>query len=82
VNWKSPFHAEPRHKQLLEYTVGVIEFQTDSDSEATELFIRFNSTGKKLTKSDLFLAELAVKVEGLTRIFHSKTEQRSGKGVQ
>jgi hypothetical protein len=52
-------------KQLLEYTVGVIEFQTDSDSEATELFIRFNSTGKKLTKSDLFLAELAVKVQGL-----------------
>lgn len=52
-------------KQLLDYTVGVIEFQTDSYSEATELFIRFNSTGKKLSKSDLFLAELAVKVQGL-----------------
>jgi hypothetical protein len=52
-------------KELLDYRVGVIEFQTDSYKEATELFIRFNSTGRKLTKSDLFLAELAVKVPGL-----------------
>lgn len=52
-------------KQLLDYQVGVIEFETDDYRAATELFIRFNSTGTKLKKSDLFLAELAVKVPGL-----------------
>jgi len=50
---------------LLEYTVGVIEFETDDYREATELFIRFNSTGKRLSKSDLFLAELALEVPSL-----------------
>jgi hypothetical protein len=50
---------------LLDYTVGVIEFETDNYGEATKLFIRFNSTGKRLSRSDLFLAELAVKVPGL-----------------
>jgi len=50
---------------LLGYSVGVIEFETDDYGVATELFIRFNSTGRKLSKSDLFLAELAVKVQGL-----------------
>lgn len=54
-----------RLKGVLDYTVGVIEFETDSYKEATELFIRFNSTGKRLSKSDLFLAELAVAVPGL-----------------
>lgn len=52
-------------KGLLDYTVGVIEYETDDYREATELFIRFNSTGKRLSKSDLFLAELAVRVPGL-----------------
>lgn len=52
-------------QQLLEYNIGVIEFETDEYREATELFIRFNSTGRKLSKSDLFLAELAVRVPGL-----------------
>ena len=52
-------------KGLLDYTVGVIEFETDDYREATELFIRFNSTGKRLSKSDLFLAELAVQVPSL-----------------
>jgi hypothetical protein len=52
-------------EQLLEYNIGVIEFETDEYREATELFIRFNSTGRKLSKSDLFLAELAVRVPGL-----------------
>ena len=52
-------------QRLLEYQVGVIEFETDSYSEATELFIRFNATGKRLSRSDLWLAELAVKVPRL-----------------
>jgi hypothetical protein len=52
-------------KGVLDYTVGVIEFETDSYREATRLFIRFNSTGKRLSKSDLFLAELAVEVPTL-----------------
>lgn len=50
---------------LLDYTVGVIEFETEDYREATKLFIRFNSTGKRLSRSDLFLAELAVQVPGL-----------------
>lgn len=54
-----------RLQQLLDYNIGVIEFETDEYREATELFIRFNSTGRKLSKSDLFLAELAVQVPGL-----------------
>jgi hypothetical protein len=52
-------------KGLLDYPVGVIEYETDDYREATEVFIRFNSTGKRLSKSDLFVAELAVKVPGL-----------------
>lgn len=52
-------------KGLLDYNVGVIEFDTDDYREATELFIRFNSTGKRLSRSDLFLAELAVQVPEL-----------------
>jgi hypothetical protein len=54
-----------RLKGLLDYMVGVIEFETDDYREATELFIRFNSTGKRLSRSDLFLAELALHVPGL-----------------
>lgn len=52
-------------QQLLEYNVGVIEFESDDYREATELFIRFNSTGRKLSKSDLLLADLALRVPGL-----------------
>lgn len=63
-------------KGLLDYTVGVIEFETDKYGEATELFIRFNSTGKRLSKSDLFLAELAVKMPGLaTKNIHRVAQQ-------
>lgn len=64
--FESRIHDELlRVKQLLDYQVGVIEFETDDYRAATELFIRFNSTGTKLKKSDLFLAELAVEVPGL-----------------
>jgi hypothetical protein len=51
--------------QILSQSVGVIEFESDDYREATELFIRFNSTGRKLNRSDLHTAELAVKVQGL-----------------
>jgi hypothetical protein len=52
--------------QILDRSIGVIEFETEDYREATQLFIRFNSTGRKLSKGDLFVAELAVKVPGLT----------------
>lgn len=55
-----------RVRRMLEYPIGVIEFETDDAALATELFIRFNSTGTKLRASDLTLAELAQKVPGLT----------------
>jgi hypothetical protein len=51
---------------ILKRDIGVIEFETDDYRQATELFIRFNSTGRKLGKSDLLVAELAVNVPGLT----------------
>jgi hypothetical protein len=65
-------HAEPVRKMLaklqgiLNYDISVIEFESDSHKEATELFVRFNSTGRKLNKNDLVLAELATRIEGLT----------------
>ncbi len=52
-------------KSILEYDIGVIEFEDDDYKKATELFIRFNSTGKKLTKSDLAASELALQVPTL-----------------
>ncbi len=54
-----------RLTQILDYPVGVIEYETEHYREATQVFIRFNSTGKRLSKGDLFLAELAVQVPGL-----------------
>lgn len=51
---------------ILNYEVGVTEFESDEYKLATELFIRFNSTGRKLRRSDLSIAELALHVPGLT----------------
>ena len=45
---------------ILDYLVGITEFDSDDYREATELFIRFNGTGKRLSKSDLAMAELAL----------------------
>ncbi len=50
---------------ILDYVVGITEFESDDYQEATELFIRFNGTGKRLSKSDLAMAELALSVPGL-----------------
>jgi len=50
---------------ILDYPVGVTEFESDDYGEATELFIRFNGTGRRLSKSDLAMAELALSVPGL-----------------
>lgn len=50
---------------ILDYSVGITEFESDDYREATELFIRFNATGKRLSKSDLAMAELALSVPGL-----------------
>lgn len=58
---------------ILKYEIGVIEFEDNDYRKATELFIRFNSTGKKLNKSDLAASELALQVprlisEGITKM--------------
>jgi hypothetical protein len=50
---------------IRNYEVGITEFETDEYKLATELFIRFNSTGRKLKRSDLIIAELAIRVPGL-----------------
>lgn len=52
-------------QNILDYSVGLIEFEDDNYHKATELFIRFNSTGKKLKSSDLVAAELALTVPNL-----------------
>jgi len=50
---------------ILNYDVGITEFEADDYELATELFVRFNSTGRKLSKSDLWVAELATHLAGL-----------------
>ena len=50
---------------IMDYEVGVIEYEDDHYRKATELFIRFNSTGKKLKGTDLVSAELALTVPEL-----------------
>ena len=52
-------------QRTLDYSVSITEFESDQYEDATALFIRFNSTGKKLNKSDLAVAELALRVPGL-----------------
>lgn len=54
-----------RLKGVMDYNVGIIEFEDDDYRKATELFIRFNSTGKKLNRSDLAASELALTVPTL-----------------
>ena len=54
-----------RLQEILDYQVGVIEWESDDQILATELFIRFNSTGRKLRSSDLMAARLAIVAEGL-----------------
>lgn len=77
ANIKTDEEFQPHHEELvredlshirsvLDYSIGVVEFETDDAALATELFIRFNSTGTKLRSSDLTLAELAQRVPGLT----------------
>ena len=45
-------------------------------SAATELFIRLNSTGRRLRKTDLNMAELAKKVPGLAGSEISRTRSK------
>ena len=45
---------------IRNYPVGVLEFETDDYRKATELFVRFNSTGRKLRRGDLAMAQLAI----------------------
>jgi hypothetical protein len=52
-------------KGILDYPIEVTEFESNDYRQATELFIRFNSTGKRLNRSDLALAELAIHIHGL-----------------
>ena len=55
-----------RLQNILSHVISIFEFESDDYKQATELYIRFNSTGKKLNRSDLALAELATRIEGLT----------------
>ena len=52
-------------QNIMHYPVGIIEYDKDDYRMATELFIRFNSTGKKLNRTDLASAELALQVKSL-----------------
>jgi hypothetical protein len=62
---KEAFQRLTALQKILDYSIGISEFESDSYEEATELFIRFNSMGRKLSKSDLAMAQLALKVPGL-----------------
>jgi len=61
---------------ILDYPVGVIEWEADDYKLATDLFVRFNSTGRKLRASDLNIAQLAIRVPGLV----SRELQRAREG--
>jgi hypothetical protein len=52
-------------KAIRNYPVGVLEFETDDYRKATELFVRFNSTGRKLRRGDLAMARLAIDLPDL-----------------
>jgi Protein of unknown function DUF262 len=54
-----------RLQDVLRYDMGVMEYDEDDYQKATELFIRFNSTGKKLSKPELALAQLALAAPAL-----------------
>lgn len=45
--------------QILNRDVAILQYSSDSYSNATKLFIRFNSGGVKLKQSELAIAELA-----------------------
>lgn len=59
------FAIHGRLRRILDYPIGIIEFENPDYRTATQLFIRFNSTGKKLKQSDLAASELALTVPGL-----------------
>lgn len=54
-----------RLMSILKYEVGIIEYEDNDYRKATELFIRFNATGKRLKRSDLVAADLALSVPSL-----------------
>lgn len=54
-------------RKMLDLSIGIIVFESDSLQDAMELFIRLNSGGKPLRKSDLAQAELAKRAPGLLR---------------
>jgi len=67
------YAAIAKLNNILDYNIGIIEFEDDDYRSATDLFIRFNSTGKKLKITDLVSSELALTVpdivsEGINRI--------------
>lgn len=50
---------------ILDYTIGITEYESDDYRDATELFVRFNSTGRRLNRLDLALSELALRVPSI-----------------
>jgi len=52
-------------KQLLDRNVAILQYASDSYSDATMLFIRFNSGGVRLKQSELAIAKLALSAPSL-----------------
>lgn len=52
-------------QSIMDREIGIIEHEDNHYRKATELFIRFNSTGKRLKGTDLVAAELALTVPQL-----------------
>ncbi len=82
---KKDEYFKPKHEEdirrdlthlhdILNYHVGVIEWAADDYRLATDLFVRFNSTGRKLRSADLNLAQLAIRVPGLASDDIRKTQ--------
>lgn len=64
---------------LRSYNISTVEFRTDDPKVATELFVRFNSTGRRLRRSDLSIAQLALHVPDLAsaRIRPARTKWKN-----
>ena len=67
------FASITKLNNILDCNIGIIEFEDDDYRIATDLFIRFNSTGKKLKITDLVSSELALTVpdivsQGINRL--------------
>lgn len=65
-----------RLRSILVYPLAVIEFETENYNDATQVFIRFNSAGRKLSKADLAAAQLALHTPGVLSDMLSNAQVR------